>query len=420
MAYLTNTGMFLIEAIKVIFVLGLLIFIHELGHFLVAKAAGIKVHEFALGFGRKLLAFTKGETTYSLRLIPMGGFVKMEGEEAASDDERAFNKKSIPARLAVVFAGPLMNIILAYLIIIYLVFASGNIATTQIKNVIKGTNAEKAGLLPGDKIIQLDEEKVAIWDDISWHMVQTSKRNTVITVVRNDKKETFNVETYMKLNFELNSNNQIVGLKKDSALEKLGLKNGDLIKKINDIEVNTPEEVYNAIKNQNTTQIKFLVSNNNKETEKVLDASVLRRFFMGIEAVQYQGNASELFRYSILKSVFYTKLMTVGIYQLMTGQISLNQVMGPVGIITEISSQKMLLDLLFLISIISLNLGIINLVPIPPLDGGKILTLSIEAVRRKPIKPETEATISMIGFSLLILLMIVATYNDILRQIASG
>jgi len=251
-------------------------------------------------------------------------------------------------------------------------------------------------------------------------MVRSGKKNTLITVIRDGKRESFNVETFMKLNFDINSTNQIIGLKKDSPLEKLGLKNGDMINKINNIKVNTPEEVYNTIKSQETTQIKFLVINNKKEIEKSVDTSMVRRFFMGIEAVQSKGNASELFRYSILKSIFYTKLMTVGVYELLTGKVSLNQVMGPVGIITEISSQKIIEDLLFLISIISLNLGIINLVPLPPLDGGKILTLCIEAVRRKPIKSETEAAISMIGFSLLILLMIVATYNDVLRKIANG
>jgi len=420
MIFINNVLIFTVEAIKVLFVLGILIFIHELGHFTVAKAVGIKVHEFALGFGRKLLSFTKGETTYSLRLIPMGGFVKMEGEEEESDDERAFNKKSIAARLAVVFAGPLMNIVLAFLLIVYLIFMSGNITSTKISGVEKGTNAEKVGLKAGDKIIDLDGEKITYWDDINWHMMRTRKKDTLITVIRNGKRETFNVQTYMELGFKLDSNNKVIGLEKDSSLTKLGLKNDDTIKKINDIKVNTPEEVYNVIKSQDTKEIKFLVLNNKKEAEKSFDASVIRRYLMGIYADNYKGNASELFKYSIYKNIFLTKLMTVGIYELFTGKVSLNQVMGPVGIISEISSRKIIEDLLFLIAIISLNLGIINLVPIPPLDGGKILTLSIEGIRKKPIKPETEARISMIGFSLLILLMIVATYNDILRTLASG
>ncbi|MGE5329031.1 MAG: RIP metalloprotease RseP [Deltaproteobacteria bacterium] len=420
MAYLNNILFFTIDAIKVIFVLGLLIFIHELGHFLTAKAAGIKVHEFALGFGRKLLSFGKGETTYSIRLIPMGGFVKMEGEEEASDDERAFNKKSIGARLAVVFAGPLMNIILAFLVIMYLVFLNGTIASTQISKVVEGTNAEKVGLKAGDRIVALDGERIATWDDINWHMVRTKKKSTLITVIRDGKRESFNVETFMKLNFEVDSNNKIIGLDNDSPLQKLGFKNGDQIKKINDINVATPEEIYNVIKKQDTKELKLLVFNNKKETEKMLDTSVARRYFMGIESNRYKGNANELFIYSIYKNIFYTKLMTVGIYELFTGKVSLNQVMGPVGIISEISSQKVIQDLLFLIAIISLNLGIINLVPIPPLDGGKILTICIEGVRRKPINPETEARISMVGFSLLILLMVVATYNDILRKLAGG
>jgi len=419
-SYLNNIGTFTINAIKVIFVLGLLIFIHELGHFLTAKAAGIKVHEFALGFGRKLISFTKGETDYSIRLIPMGGFVRMEGEEEQSDDERAFNKKPILARLAVVIAGPLMNILLAVAILFILVFISGNYISNQIEEIQAGSGALKAGLKPGDKIIKLDEENIRSWDDINWYMIKTDKDNVIVTIVRNNQVIQVPVETYTKLNFELDSYNQVKGLNQDSALTKMGLKNGDKIRKINGMPVTKPDQVLNVIKSLKTKIITFSVLSKDKEIDKPFDASLIRRNYMGVIPVQRAGSNSELVNYSFYKSFFLIKVMIQGVYDLVTGNVSVNQVMGPVGIISEISSQKMIADLLWLAAIISLNLGIINLVPFPPLDGGKVLTLCLEAIRRKPIKPETEAMISMIGFSLLILLMIVATYNDVLRKIATG
>lgn len=411
-------GNFLLDAAKVILVLGLLIFIHELGHFIVAKRAGIKVHEFALGFGNKLFSKTKGETTYSVRLFPIGGFVKMEGEEEHSDDERAFNKKPVLTRMAVVLAGPLMNIALALLIFFSFVLYSGMYVSNQIEKVIPDTGAQAQGILPGDKIVKVDNKPVRIWADLNWYMHRNAQNEVTVTVLRGEGTREFKIKPTLRLNFKMNENRVIETIEPDSGLDKMGLKVGDRIAGINGISVQSPEQVKKTIDESQANKYIMAIERDNKVSEKSIDAPYVRRYIIGLEPLYKKGTAGELLRYSFWQSANIIEVMVVSIKDLVTGRVSLNNVMGPVGIISEISSRDMIIELLNLTAIISLNLGIVNLIPFPPLDGGKILTLTIEALRRKPIKPESEAMISMIGFSLLILLLLFVTFNDIVRSAA--
>lgn len=409
-------GGFLLDAVKVILVLGFLIFIHELGHFAVAKKVGIKVHEFALGFGNKLLSFTRGETTYSIRLFPIGGFVRMEGEEQQSDDERAFNKKSIKARMAVVFAGPIMNILFALLILFSLVLFSGKYLSNQIDTVRADSGAAAAGLQHGDWLEKFNGKPIRIWGYVNWFMYKNGGQDVNLTVIRNGKSKELIVRPTIDLNFTTNQTNVITSIKKDSGLDKAGLKVGDRIKSINGASITSPAQMEEVIRHDNSKSYIFSIEKNNKVFDKKIDAPFARRYLIGIEPMLKSGYSGELVSYSFWQSIHIVNVMLSGIQSLFSGEVSLNQVMGPVGIISEISSRQVVADILWLAAIISLNLGIVNLMPFPPLDGGKILTLGIEAVRRRPIKPENEAMISMVGFSLLILLMLVVTFNDIVRQ----
>ncbi len=416
-AWTTN---FFIDALKVVLVLGFLIFIHELGHFVVAKWVGIRVHEFALGFGTKLLSLTKGETTYSIRLFPIGGFVRMEGEEQQSDDERSFSKKSIPARIAVVFSGPLMNIMLALLILVSFVMYSGRYVSNELSTVDPEYGAWAAGIRAGDEIVSINDRPVRIWDDVNWIMLTNGGREAYITVERNDRLEKFAVKPTLQLNFDVDESNVITSIKQESSLDRLGLKTGDRIVGINGTSVNSPEQVQQAIAGSESKFLVFGLQRGGEYVQKEFDSTFVRRYILGLIPTEMRGYSAELMYYSFWKSVFLIKVMTVEISKLFTGGIPLNQVMGPVGIISEISSREVIADLLWLMAIISLNLGIVNLIPFPPLDGGKILTLLLEAVRRKPIKPESEAMISMVGFSLLIMLLIFVTFNDIARSALGG
>lgn len=411
---------FIIDVVKVVLVLGLLIFIHELGHFLVAKKVGIKVHEFALGFGKKLFSTTRGETTYSLRLFPVGGFVKMEGEEQQSDDERAFNKKPIWARTAVVVAGPLMNILLAVAILFALVLYSGKYVSNQINAVDPKYGAASAGIMAGDNIIRINNRQVRIWDDLNWEMMKNGGKDVKVTVIRGNLVKDFIVKPSLIMNYTTNDKNAVTDIRPESALERLGLKKGDVILSINGAKIESPRQMENVIRQQGQSRLLIGINHNGKYQEQKFDASFVRRYIIGFEPREISGYTGDLFYYSFWKSVFLIKVMVVEIGRLVTGNVPLNQLMGPVGIISEISSREVIADLLWLAAIISLNLGIVNLIPFPPLDGGKILTLAVEAVRRKPIKPENEAMISMVGFSLLILLLIFVTFNDGARLFTGG
>jgi len=334
----------LITAISAIVVFAFLIFFHELGHFSIAKLVDIKVHEFAIGMGPLLGKFKKGDTMYSLRALPICGYVKMEGEDEHSDDERAFNKKSLPARIAVVVAGAVMNLILGFLIFIIITNMSGSVVKPVIDELMEGMPAQKAGLQPGDRIIRIDNTRVHIQDDIVFYLMSTQDRPVEVTIERDGKRL---APIRITPEYSEESNSYLLGYK--AKVEKLSF--------------------YNIIYN------------------------------------------------SFFKTIFYSKYVLFSLGDLITGRLSINQMSGPVGIVKEIGTAASIGigPLLMLAAIISINLGVFNLLPIPALDGSRILFLLIEGIRRKPINPEKEGLVHMIGFAMLILLMIFITFNDIAR-----
>jgi regulator of sigma E protease len=344
-----------------ILLLSIVIIIHELGHFTVAKLVGIKVHEFALFMGPKIFGVRLGETLYSLRAIPLGGFVKMEGEEEASEDDRAFNKKPVWARAAVVFMGPLMNILLALVLFsVNPMLSSGNYSTNVIDTVVSGYPAEKAGLQPGDRIIRVDGEHIWVYEQISY----------------------------------------ILNTKKDQDIDFEVLRNG--------------QRLYFTVK-----PIPEMVTADGTEM-KLYRVGFVRR-----DGKDFAG----FFKYGFNESIWTTKMIFTGLEQLVTGKISAENLSGPIGIVSFISEQAsqttpagtsrpvsdILLNLMYTAAFLSINLGVFNLLPIPALDGSKLVILAVERIRRKPIPPEKEAMITMVGFFFLIGLMLFATFNDILR-----
>ncbi|WP_066635275.1 RIP metalloprotease RseP [Desulfolucanica intricata] len=331
-----------------VFVFGLLICIHELGHFAVAKFVGIKVHEFSLGFGPKLFGLPKGETTYNLRLLPLGGFVRMAGMDPTEDedynDARGFNKKSVLQRIAVIIAGPLMNFILAaFLLAVIFMLQGYPTATTQVDKVMAGYPAEEAGLRSGDKIIAIDGQNINSWEQISQYINDRPGQRINVTVQRGTEKRSF----------------EIVPSKDESGTGKIGI--------------------------------------------------------YPVQELQKQG-----FFASLVSGGEFTVRVTWLIISLV-GQMFVQEVPadlgGPVRVIWEIDKavDSGFLYLLQLAAFLSINLGLFNLFPIPALDGSRIFFLAWEGIRGKPLDPNKENFIHLIGFGLLLLLMVVITYNDILN-----
>ena len=423
----------LIVAIKIIVLLGFLILIHELGHFTVAKLCKVKVNEFAIGFGPTIWKKQGKETKYALRLIPLGGFVSMEGEDEESDKEGSFSKASIPKRMAIVVAGATVNIIFAVIVYFILVSTSGTYISNEIDSTIDGYAAQEAGLQAGDKIVKINDEEIRSKYDLDEVMDKNNGEEIKLQVERNREILDFNIKpTEVKskvTGIYLDDSAKIITMDKGSSAEKSGLENNDKIIKINGQEVNGSSEraveILNQIKTEENTSenieenknesIEVTVQRGNAEVTVNLVPDTISTYYLGVN-MKY---AEDTFVNRCINGWMETKVFVFSIFdnlkQLFTGNVGLDQMMGPVGISEVVANTNGFREFFEMMALISLSLGVTNLLPIPALDGGKLLILLIEAIRRKPLKQETEINIQLIGFSILIGLSLLVTYNDILR-----
>ena len=330
-----------------ILAIGVIIIVHELGHYIAAKAAGIRVEEFAVGMGPKILGIKHGETDYSLRAIPLGGYVRMAGmDPEEKSDGRGFNNKTVLQRMVVIFAGSFMNFLLAVVLFIMLFsFIGAPVDDSNfIGPVVEGYPAEQAGLQAGDQLTAINGEPVNNWLELTQIIQQNLENNLTITVQRDDT--TLQVDV---------------------------------------VPVRNPETGLGMIGMQNTR----------------------------ITVTYPVGEALQL---GIQRSIEFLVFILNLLVQMITGQVAV-ELAGPVGIVqfTGEASQHGFGFLIQWIAILSIQLGILNLLPIPALDGSRLIFLGIEGVRGKPIDPAKENLVHLVGFAALILLIIVVTYNDILR-----
>jgi regulator of sigma E protease len=326
-----------------IIIFGILIFVHELGHFTAAKFFGIKVHEFAIGMGPALFKKTKGDTKYSLRCLPIGGYVSLEGEDTPSDDEGAFCKKPAYARLIVLVAGAVMNIIIGFIVFVIIYAFAKQIQIPVIDKVVENSPAYVAGLMEGDRIVDINGSKVNLQSDVTYAIHKNGGKVADITVIRSGAEKTFQIEPM---------------LDKASNLYKIGF--------------------YSTI----------------------VDVSPV----LAVKSAYYN-------------TFFVIKLVYSSLVDMVMGRVSLSDISGPVGIVNEMgkAAQSGILDILSLMALIAVNLGVMNLLPLPALDGGRIFFILIELIRRKPIKPEYEGYVHLAGLVLLLTLMVVVTYSDVLK-----
>lgn len=326
-------------AVAAIFVFLLVILLHELGHFSIAKLVGIKVNEFSIGMGPKLFKTRKGETQYSLRLLPIGGYVRMEGEEEDSNDPRAFNNASTLARIAVVAAGAIMNFILAFVVFSIVSFNLGE-PTTTIGEILPDSPAQHGGLMEGDRIIAINQTETKSWDELSNAIANSDGNELDIRIIRDGKEENLYI--------------------------KPSLQEG--------------------------------------------------RLMIGI-VPKYEKSLLAGIRGGFESTITFIGLMFDFVKMLFTGQVTIEHLSGPVGVINEIGQAAKMgfLNLLLLLGFISVNLGFFNLLPIPALDGSRLVFLFIELIRGKPVNPEKENFVHFVGLIFLLGLMLVVTYKDLLR-----
>jgi regulator of sigma E protease len=320
----------------------ILIFVHELGHFISAKSFGIKVNKFALGMGPVLLKKQKGDTEYSLRLFPIGGFCAMEGEDEESEDDRAFNNKKAWQKIIVVCAGSFMNLILAIILMIIVMFFIGS-ATTTLDEIVADSPAMAAGLQAGDQIVALDGDPVKNWRDITDYL-SSSKEKTVTITLNRDGQELNLTSTFT----ESTDGRQTIGI------------------------------------------------------VPVLERNPAKAVGDGFIATYNMG----------------TMMLDV-IRQLFTGDVSIKELSGPVGIVymTGVTVKAGFINFVYFMALLSLNLAIINMLPLPALDGGRLLFILARKITGKAITDDMEGKIHFIGIMLLFGLMIYVTWNDITRFI---
>ena len=409
----------MITVIASIFVFSLVILVHEYGHYKTAKSVGIKVEEFAIGMGPLIYKREKNGTIYSIRALPIGGYVRMEGEDEDVNSTTSYSSKTVWERFKVILAGPLMNFILA--IVIYIIISAVyGVPGTTLTSIDTRSELYKAGVRDDDKVISVNDNKVYIRDDLATEITAEEKPYK-LTVERDGKVLSFNVNQYYRYvigiyPYDTNDLSNSIIRPSDNKLPayEAGVREGDKIVKVNDLDIDNYNQISEAINKLNgeafdltverdgelltfnITPLKELNVGFNTKTEKSLVTGVVSSFY---------------------KTGYYIKLMLEFIGKLFTGQVGSEAVGGPVMVISMIgeSARYGFESLLNLLAFISVNLGFMNLLPIPALDGSKLVFLIIEKVRGKKIPIEKEGFVHFIGFVLLISLMIFITYKDIVR-----
>lgn len=419
-----------------------IVIIHELGHFIAAKLANIKIIEFSLFVGPKIFSIKKGETIYSLRILPVLAYVKMEGEEEKSDNERAFNKKPIFTRFAVIAAGPLANLFVAILVLA-IVFGITGYTTTSLSYVEEGSPAYNASIRKGDKIIKYDGKRVYQPMDVIQFLYVYEGKPAKVEVMRDGSKfetlvEPVKIQKQEKYLFGFNAR-QISGVMTNivesvlpgSPAEKSGLMPGDRVVRLNDTPINEKNDIdrFMSVSKGNTVYMTVLRDNSEVVLEITPYAQVIpEQFYLGIDFEFKKGSIPGVIMQSIVYAFSVARSVVYSVVWLVTGRASLSQMTGPIGIVNAIGDvveqgstlANKLLYLFNIMAFFSIAIGSMNLIPFPALDGNKLLLLVIEAVRKKPIAPEKEAFISMIGFAILIVLALFTVYNDTLRLLRGG
>ena len=413
----------LITILKIIFILGFLVFIHEGGHFLVAKLCKIKVNEFAIGFGPTIWSKQGKETKYALRLIPLGGFVNMEGEEERSEKEGSFSKASIPKRIAVVAAGGIVNIAFALIVYFILMSGLGNNVAPIIDYPMENSDAQIVGLQSGDKIIKLNGKTIHYKTDLDDVLAKCNGDNVTVVIERNGEKQTYTFTpkeekynyTGIAISTSEENNTKIAAIESKSPANLQGLEIGDVILKINDVDVKDDTQKLVEEINKTQQEIKFTIERNGETKEIPVMPEVHSNYYLGVYLQKAENNLGNNLYYAFWETGDFAFSIVDNLKLLFTGNVSIDQMMGPVGIGEVVAQTNGFADFIYILALVSISLGFTNLLPFPPLDGGKIVILLIEAIRRKPMKGQTETSIQMIGFMLLIGLSIYVTYNDILR-----
>ncbi len=467
-------------------VLGIVIFVHEFGHFIVAKANGVTVVEFSIGFGPKLIHFKKGETEYCLKLIPFGGACTMLGDDLLMDNENAledkeddtarveeenrniregkvnkkdnvdrkeksaaevlakklqdgydssksFANKSVWSRIAIIAAGPIFNFLLAFVFAIVIIGSVG-VDPCVVDIVEEGSPAAVAGLKTGDEIIKINGNSMSFAREYTFHMYYHADEDMNITFKRDGVKQTVTVVPELRhtqnyqIGIMITSDNVVSQVLDDKPAQKAGLKSGDRIMSVDGRKLSEEVAIGDVLSDTKTNEVTFVIKRGDEELSvniapQLVEADV---YYSGFDCYGYRQKVSPAATvgYAVKEVGYWIETVVKSVGMMFTGEVSVNDLSGPVGVVDAVNdvveqskpdgTWYVVLNLINFMVMISANLGVMNLLPLPALDGGRLVFMFIEVVRGKPVKKEHEGMVHFIGIVLLMILMVYVLIKDII------
>lgn len=385
----------MVTAVVTIIMFLVMVSLHEFGHFITAKVMNFKILEYAIGFGPAIWKSKKGEIQYSLRIIPFGGYCKFEGEDTESDDPRAFSNQAVWKRIIVVAAGGIFNVILGFMLFILIISQTSPIVTNRVESVLPQSYIAQSGLLPGDEIVRINGKKVNFYNDITLY-TQNFNENTECNLVikRGGEEKTITFKP---------TKSKVVYKYTEDGVEIFEYINGEGL----------PPGMYKYGED--------IV----KDEELIGKEETIERLIIGFTPEKEAVTVFNIWGEAWNQTRFVVKLVYNSLWQMITGKIGVEEMSGPVGVVKEVntavnSGSTSWLYVLNLTALLTINLGIFNLLPIPALDGGRLFFMIIELITGKKIPPEKEGIVHGIGFMLLIALIIFVSFNDIMKLIQGG
>ncbi len=419
-----------------VFVLGVLVFFHESGHFLTAKWVGVRVNVFSLGFPPKLIGRKWGDTEYRIGLLPLGGYVKMAGDNPveSTGDPQEFMSRSKWERLAILVAGPTANLILTLLILTVLFTIgverpAGLDDPAVVRYVVADSPAEKAGIEPGDQIVQIGSEPVETWSEVVDRIVVSANDTLPIGIERNGQRITKELKVAARdedgagiAGFLPAVQPLVSGVKEDFPAEQAGMRVGDMITKVDGKPIYHFAQLIDAIEAHKGSPVKVEVVRGQETLDFTLAPKLDQgHWFIG---VQFNSSPMVLHRYpnplqafgaALSETSRFTRMTFVILGRLVTGRASVRQMSGPIGIaqLSGETARRGPKDLFTFMAFLSLNLCILNLLPIPLLDGGHMAIITLEGLAGRDFSLQVKERILQVGFVMLLLLMVTVIYVDL-------